>query len=55
MFYFLKNNIFRYFLLVLCCRVLETYPDLLSDIFADTNDEQRRELGRILNSQTATQ
>ncbi|CAF3694749.1 unnamed protein product [Rotaria sordida] len=31
-------------------RLLQTYPDLLSDILANTTDQQRSELNQILNS-----
>ncbi|CAF3984611.1 unnamed protein product [Rotaria sp. Silwood2] len=35
-------------------RLLQTYPDLLSDILVNTTDEQRSELNRILNSKKIT-
>ena len=49
---FLQKKIIQF---VRFSRLLETYPDLLSDILADTNEEQRRELTRMLSSQATTQ
>jgi hypothetical protein len=33
-------------------RLLQHHPELLSDIIEQSNDEQRRELTRIVNSKT---
>lgn len=38
----------QYFLFVLFNRLLETYPDLLSDIITNTNDEQCHNYNRML-------
>jgi hypothetical protein len=40
--------------LFLSFRLLETYPDLLSDILAQTSEEQRATLSKILSKGTTT-